>query len=112
VRRGIRENRNRLAFLAPDQAALEDIQSAVRKKLAWASIDRDADGTLQLPKPQRDEAKKRLTQQEVAAVNSVRRGWKHLLLPQEVHPDSPNAARGFDLEVAALTNRANDPDLS
>jgi hypothetical protein len=41
---GQRRNRNRLAFLAPDQAALEDIQSVVRKKLAWASIDRDAAG--------------------------------------------------------------------
>src|SRR6516165_3434524 len=89
-----RRNRNRLAFLAPDQAALEDIQSVVRKKLAWASIDRDADGILQLPKPQRDEARKRLTEQEKAAIHAVRRGWKHLLLPQEVHPDSPNAARG------------------
>ena len=27
--RGQRRNRNRLAFLAPDQAALEDIQNAV-----------------------------------------------------------------------------------
>jgi predicted AAA+ superfamily ATPase len=107
---GQRRNRNRLAFLAPDQAALEDIQNVVRKKLAWASIDRDADGILQLPKPQRDEARKRLTEQETAAVNAVRRGWKHLLLPQEVYPDSPNAARGFDLETVALTNRANDPE--
>jgi len=107
---GQRRNRNRLAFLAPDQAALEDIQNVVRKKLAWASIDRDADGILQLPKPQRDEARKRLTEQETAVVNAVRRGWKHLLLPQEVHPDSPNAARGFDLETVALTNRANDPE--
>jgi predicted AAA+ superfamily ATPase len=107
---GQRRNRNRLAFLAPDQAALEDIQNVVRKKLAWASIERDADGILQLPRPQRDEAKKRLNEQETAAVNAVRRGWKHLLLPQEEHPDSSNASRGFDLETVALTNRANDPE--
>jgi hypothetical protein len=107
---GQRRNRNRLAFLAPDQAALEDIQNVVRKKLAWATIERDADGILQLPKAQRDDAKKKLTEQETAAVNAVRRGWKHLLLPQEVQPGSPNAARGFDLEPVALTNRANDPE--
>jgi hypothetical protein len=105
-----RRNRNRLAFLAPDQAALEDIQNVVRKKLAWASIVRDARGVLQLPPAQEDDAKKKLADQETAAVNAVRRGWKHLLLPQEVQPGSPNAARGFDLEPLTLTNRANDPD--
>jgi predicted AAA+ superfamily ATPase len=107
---GQRRNRNRLAFLAPDQAALEDIQSVVRKKLAWASIKHDADGILQLPKAQKDDAGKKFDDQEKAAVNAVRRGWKHLLLPQDVQPGNPNAARGFDLELVALTNRANDPE--
>jgi hypothetical protein len=109
---GQRRNRNRLAFLAPDQAALEDIQNVVRKKLAWASIVRDARGVLQLPPAQEDDAKKKLAEQEAAALNAVRRGWKHLLLPQDVQPGSPNAARGFDLEPVALTNRANDPEPS
>jgi hypothetical protein len=107
---GQRRNRNRLAFLAPDQAALEDIQNIVRKRLAWASIVRDARGLLQLPPAQEDDAKKKFAEQETAAVNAVRRGWKHLLLPQEVHPGSPNAGRGFDLETVVLSNRANDPD--
>jgi hypothetical protein len=107
---GQRRNRNRLAFLAPDQGALEDIQNVVRKKLAWASILKDARGILQLPPAQEDDARKRLTEQETAAVNTVRRGWKHLLLPQEVQPDGPNAARGFDLEPVVLNNRANDPE--
>jgi hypothetical protein len=107
---GQRRNRNRLAFFAPDQAALADIRNVVRKKLAWASIVEDADGILQLPRTQADDAGKKLAQQEKAAVNAVRRGWKHLLLPQEVQPGSPNAARGFDLETLVLTNRPNDPD--
>jgi predicted AAA+ superfamily ATPase len=107
---GQRRNRNRLAFLAPDQAALEDIQNVVRKKLAWASIVHDARGLLQLPPAQEDDAKKKYAEQEKAAVNAVRRGWKHLLLPQEVQPGSPNAARGFDLEPVVLSNRAHDPD--
>jgi hypothetical protein len=106
---GQRRNRNRLAFLAVDQAALEDIQNVVRKKLAWASIVRDAPGILQLPRAQEDDAKKKLAEQEAAALNAVRRGWKHLLLPQETQPGSPNAARGFDLEPVALTNRGSDP---
>lgn len=109
---GQRRNRNRLAFLAPDQAALEDIQNVVRKKLAWASIVRDARGLLQLPPAQEDDAKKKLAEQETAAVNAVRRGWKHLLLPQEPQPGSANVARGFDLEPVALTNRAHDPEPS
>jgi hypothetical protein len=105
---GQRRNRNRLAFLAVDQAALEDIQNVVRKKLAWASILRDARGILQLPPAQEDDAKKKLAEQEAAALNALRRGWKHLLLPQETQPASPNAARGFDLEPVALTNRGSD----
>jgi hypothetical protein len=81
----------------------------VRKKLAWASIVRDAPGILQLPPAQESDAKKKLADQETAAHNAVRRGWKHLLLPQEPQPASPNAARGFDLETVALTNRGSDP---
>ena len=106
---GQRRNRNRLAFLAADQAALEDIQNVVRKKLAWASIVRDARGILQLPPAQEDDAKKKLAEQETATLNAVRRGWKHLLLPQEPQSASPNAARGFDLETVALANRGSDP---
>ncbi|WP_407194615.1 DUF499 domain-containing protein [Bradyrhizobium sp. STM 3566] len=106
---GQRRNRNRLVFLAADQAALEDIQSVVRKKLAWASILRDARGILQLPPAQEDDAKKKFTEQEAAALNSVRRGWKHLMLPQEPQPGSAYVARGFDLELVALTNRGSDP---
>ncbi|MFM9863449.1 MAG: DUF499 domain-containing protein [Micropepsaceae bacterium] len=105
-----RRNRNRLAFLAPDQAALEDVQNIVRKKLAWGSIVRDARGLLQLPPAQEDDAKKKLAEQDTAAVSAVRRGWKHLILPQAAQPDSPNAARGFDLEPVALTNRGSDPE--
>src|ERR1700730_8432674 len=106
---GQRRNRNRLAFLAADQAALEDIQNVVRKKLASASIVRDALGIRQLPPAQEDDAKKKLAEQETAALNAVRRGWKHLLLPQEPQPASANAARGFDLEPVALTSRGSDP---
>jgi hypothetical protein len=100
----------RLAFLASDQAALEDVQNVIRKKLAWASIVRDARGLLQLPPAQEDDAKKKLDEQEMAALNAVRRGWRHLLLPQEPQPGSPNAARGFDLEPVNLSNRASNPE--
>lgn len=40
----------------------------------------------------------------------MRRGWKHLLLPQEALATSPNAARGFDLEPVALANRGGTPE--
>ena len=107
---GQRRNRNRLAFLAPDQALLEDIQNVVRKKLAWASIVKDGPGPLQLPPTQQKDAANKLGEQETAALNAVRRGWKHLLLPQEPQPGSPNAVRGFDLESVALTNRGSGSD--
>ena len=105
---GQRKNRNRLAFLAADQAALDDIQNVVRKKLAWGSIVRDAEGHLQLPPAQRRDAEKKRDEQASAAENAVRRGWKHLLLPQEPQSDSVNAARGFDLEAATLVVKPND----
>ncbi len=107
---GQRRNRNRLAFLAADQAALEDVQSVVRKKLAWASIVRDGPRHLQLPPAQQKDAEEKAATQATAALNAVRRGWKHLLLPQEPVPGSLNAARGFDMETVMLANRANDPD--
>jgi hypothetical protein len=81
----------------------------IRKKLAWASIVRDARGILQLPPAQEDDAKKKLAEQDAAALNAVRRGWKHLLLPQEPQPGSTHVARGFELEPVALTNRGSDP---
>jgi len=65
---------------------------------------------LQLPPAQEDDAKKKFAEQETAALNAIRRGWKHLLLPQDLQPGSSNAARGFDLETVVLTNRGNDPD--
>jgi hypothetical protein len=67
---------------------------------------RDARGLLQLPPAQEDDAKKKFAEQETAALNALRRGWKHVLLPQEVQPSSPNAARGFDFETIVLSNRA------
>jgi hypothetical protein len=93
-RPGQRRNRNRLAFLAPDLAALEDIQNVMRKKMAWASIVRDTRRLLQLPPAQEDDDRKNVADQEMAVANAVRRGWKHLLLPQEPQPGSPNEARG------------------
>ena len=106
---GQRRNRNRLAFLAVDQPVLDDIQVVVRKRLAWASIVRDT-RLLQLPPAQEDDAKKKEGEQASAALNAVRRGWKHLLLPQAINPASPNAARGFDLEPVALANRGGAPE--
>jgi hypothetical protein len=71
---------------------------------------KDGPGPLQLPPAQQRDAEKKLDEQEIAARNAVRRGWKHLVLPQEPQPDSSNAARGFDLETTVLANRANDPE--
>ena len=86
---GQRRNRNRLAFLAPDQAALEDIQSVVRKKLAWASIVRDARGLLQLPPAQEDDAKKKLAEQETAAVNACGAAGSTCCCPKRRLPPAP-----------------------
>lgn len=102
---GQRRNRNRLAFLAVDQAAVEDLQTTVRRRLAWASIVKDGKGALQLPPGQQDDAEKKLADQATAALHAVRRGWKHLLLPQGADPNGPNAARGYDFDLLTLANR-------
>jgi predicted AAA+ superfamily ATPase len=106
---GQRRNRNRLAFLALDHAALEDVRNVVRKKLAWTSIAKDGPGLLQLPPTQQKDAEKRRDEQSNAAENAVRRSWKHLILPQKAQPDSPNAAKGFDLEAQTLSSKSTDP---
>jgi hypothetical protein len=106
---GQRRYRNRLAFLAADEAALQDLQSIVRRKMAWASIVKDGPGILQLPPAQQKDASNKLAEQETAAVNAVRRCWKHLVLPQEAPHSSPNAARGFELEPVILANPAREP---
>jgi predicted AAA+ superfamily ATPase len=105
---GQRRNRNRLAFLAVDQAALGDVENVVRKKLAWASIVKDAK-RLELPPTPLEDATKKRDEQVIGADNAVRRAWKHVLLPQEVQPTSPNVGRGFDLEPVSLTNTAREP---
>jgi hypothetical protein len=71
---------------------------------------RDAGGVLQLPPAQKDDAEKKQAEQASAALNAVRRGWKHLHLPQGADPASPNAARGFELEPLALANRGGAPE--
>jgi len=106
---GQRRNRNRLAFLALDHAALEDVRNVVRKKLAWASIAKDGPGLLQLPPTQQKDSEKRRDEQNNAAETAVRRSWKHLILPQRAQPDSPNVARGFDLEAQTLSSKSTDP---
>ncbi len=105
---GQRRNRNRLAFLAVDQAALGDVENVVRKKLAWTSIVKDAK-RLELPPTPLEDATKKRYEQVIGADNAIRRAWKHVLLPQEVQPTSPNAGRGFDLEPVSLNNTAREP---
>ena len=60
---------------------------------------KDGKGALQLPPGQQDDAEKKLAEQATAALSAVRRGWKHLLLPQGADPNGPNAARGYDFDL-------------
>jgi hypothetical protein len=95
-------------FLAPDQNSIEDLQKAVRRKLAWASIVHEGQGALQLTPNQQQDAENRAREAASAAERAVRTSWKHLIAPAEPY-DEKDRARGFALETITLTNRSGDP---
>lgn len=107
---GQRLYRNRLVFLAADEGALDDLKKAVRRKLGWASIVKEAGpgGTLELTRTQAHDAEARGLEAEAAAERAIRTAWKHLLIPAEAMTEQ-DKARGFALETVTLANRAGDP---
>ncbi len=106
---GQRLYRNRLAFLAGDEAQLADLRTVVRRKLAWASIVADAEGTLQLTPNQRKDAESKLEEARRASERSFRTTWKHLLLPVASEDTSSAPGKGFTFEASPIANKNADP---
>jgi hypothetical protein len=47
------------------------------------------------PHAQEDDAKRKFGEQEMAALNAVRCGWKHLLVLHEAQPGTPTSHAAF-----------------
>lgn len=104
---GQRLFRNRLSFLAADQAELDNAEKLVRQKLAWQSISNDS-RQLQLNDIQKDEVGSKQREKTLAAQTAIRRTWKHFLHTQEAQTPA-GQARGFELEALVLSNPAQNP---
>jgi len=77
-----RAQRNTLVFLAPAEGALLDLQEAVRRKLAWASVVADARReTLELDSHQLRQAEKKRNEFEETVDQRILETWSVLLAP-------------------------------
>lgn len=93
----MRVNRNMLLFVAADPTGLSEARDAVRRELAWRSIDGDADA-LELTRHARDDAKTKLSSATQRASRLVLGAYKHLVFPLQ---DAGDASR-LEWDVAAI----------
>lgn len=93
----MRANRNMLLFVAADSTGLTDARDAVRRELAWKSINDEADA-LELTKHARDDAKTRLSTASARASRQTLGAYKHLIYPAQ---DARDAGM-LDWEEATL----------
>ena len=77
--------RNGLAFLAPDQARLQDLEDAVRHYLAWQSILDDRE-RLDLPPHQVRQAENRKQESDNAVRARIGEAYQWLLAPAQSSP--------------------------
>ena len=77
--------RNGLAFLAPDQARLQDLEDAVRRYLAWQSILDDRE-RLDLPPHQVRQAENRKQESDNAVRARIGEAYQWLLAPAQSSP--------------------------
>ena len=82
---GPRRFRNMLVFLAPDRTVLESLVSAVRLKLAWESIQRDATAQ-NLGPAEMQQVETRIRDTSEAARQRVGEAWHWVLVPDQPNP--------------------------
>ena len=99
--------RNGLAFLAPDQARLQDLEDAVRHYLAWQSILNDQK-RLDLPPHQVNQAEHRKQESESAVKGRIGETYQWLLAPAQSSPTDTLKWEGIRLTAqGALAERAS-----
>ena len=98
--------RNGLAFLAPDQARLQDLEDATRLYLAWQSIVDDRD-RLDLPPHQVRQADTRKQEADNAVRGRIGETYQWLLTPGQSSPQSEVKWESIRLSAqGALAERA------
>ncbi len=80
--------RNAIVFAAPDKTRLADLEQAVRRYLAWKSIDRDHE-VLNLDAFQGNQAKKKLTDSEETVRSRIPETYQWLLVPGQSETNGP-----------------------
>ena len=99
--------RNGLAFLAPDQARLQDLEDAVRHYLAWQSILDDRE-RLDLPPHQVRQAETRKQESDNAVRARIGEAYQWLLAPTQSSPTDTLRWESIRLTAqGALAERAS-----
>jgi len=105
---GPRRFRNMLVFLAPDRTTLESLVAAVRLRLAWESIRRDA--TVQnLGPAEMQQVETRIRDTSEATRQRVSETWQWVLVPDQPNPSGAMEWRamkvGGDENLAVRVSR-------
>ncbi len=80
--------RNTLVFLAADKARLQDLEAALRRYLAWASIVRDG-VQLDLTPHQLGQARRQMDEKDKAVDAVLPEAYQWVLAPEQRTPQSP-----------------------
>ncbi|MCM3921232.1 Swt1 family HEPN domain-containing protein [Frankia sp. AiPs1] len=113
-----RTNRNMLVYLAPDEARLEELDTATRDYLGWKHVlDNEAD--LDLTQNQKNQATQRQNQADQTVTARLLQTFTWALVPAQPQPGAPFLLRETKVEgqATSLAERVsrrlgNDGDLS
>ncbi|EIV91760.1 Swt1 family HEPN domain-containing protein [Frankia sp. QA3] len=113
-----RTNRNMLVYLAPDEARLEELDTATRDYLGWKHVlDNEAD--LDLTQNQKNQAAQRQAQADQTVTARLLQTFTWALVPAQPEPNAPFLLRetkveGQSTSLAERVSRrlGNDGDLS
>lgn len=112
-----RHYRNTLVFLAADKLRLQDLDEAVRKHLAWASIVSEKD-SLDLKDSQKKQAEMQRSAADAAVAARLPETYHWLLVPEQATPPEPirwsaSKLSGTDpLAIRATRKLKSDDQLS
>jgi predicted AAA+ superfamily ATPase len=81
---GPRVNRNLLVFCAPSEARLQELRTATRQHLAWASVIADHDAQrLELTKGDMAQAKSKVAETDETVTQRIAETYQHVLVPEQ-----------------------------
>lgn len=98
-----RRFRNTLLFVAADEGLLGTARDAMRRAMAWASIDQDARLQQSLTKAQATDAKDKAKTSREGAQKAARLAWGHVLFPLKT--EETTTGTPFDLEHLSISGK-------